>query len=255
MIRLTLSILAVACAAMAQQPQTAPAAYQPIRMKFRVVDLDGRPLEGASVAARLDPESSRLPPDKVLKAKAGADEFTYTTGEQMFPIFSIQQHAGAEGFAEVPFIVYSNRPDQPIDYELLVLYKEPNRNVLFAGDTHRALTSGDDGRAVTLHANVRREVAVSSLVVSIVAWLGITVMGFLLFFRGMYRRWLQNGKSVELSRALCWNGTLFVCLFAMGLIYWWLLPRFLGLWLFVGLLFGIWLAHLLVSVGMRRRTA
>lgn len=252
--RLTLGILALASAAMAQQQQ-APAAYQPIRIKFRVVDLDGRPLEGASVAARLDPESSRLPPDKVLKAKAGADEFTYTLGEQGFPVFSIQQHVGPEGFAEVPFIVYSNRADQPIDYEMLVLYKEPNRNVLFAAETHKALTSGDDGRPLTLHANVRKELAVSSLMIGLVAWLGITVMGFLLFFRGMYRRWLQGGKSIELSRALCWSGTLFICLFAMGLIYWWLLPRILGLWLFVGLLFAIWLAHLLVSVGMQRRAA
>ncbi len=255
MTRLTLGILALACAAMAQTQQTAPAAYQPIRVKFRVVDLDGRPLEGAAVSARLDPESSRLPPDKVLKARAGADEFAYNLGDDRFTVFSTQQHVGPEGFAEVPFIVYSNRADQPIDYELLVQYKEPNRNVLFASDSHKAMTTGDDGRVITLHANVRKEVAVSNLVIGLIAWLGITVMGFLLFFRGMYRRWLQNGKSIELSRALCWSGTLFICLFAMGLIYWWLLPRILGLWLFVGLLFAVWLAHLLVSVGMQRRTA
>jgi len=255
MTRLTLGILAMGCAALAQTQQTAPAAYQPIHMKFRVVDLDGRPLEGAAVSARLDPESSRLPPDKVLKARTGADEFTYAQSDDRFTEFSTKQHVGPEGFSEVPFIVYSNRADQPIDYELLVLYKEPNRNVLFSGETHRSVTSGDDGRQVTLHANVRKEVAVSSLAIGLIAWIGITVMGFLLFFRGMYRRWLEKGKSIELSRALCWSGTLFICLFAMGLIYWWLLPRILGLWLFVGLLFAIWLAHLLVSVGMRRRTA
>jgi hypothetical protein len=243
------------CAALVQAQPAAPAAYQPIRVRFRVVDLDGRPLEGASVAARLDPESSRLPPDKVLKAKAGADEFTYSLGDDRFTVFSTQQHVGPEGFTEVPFIVYSNRADQPIDYELMVQTKEPNRNVLFAADTHKAMTTGDDGRTLTLHANTRREVAVSSLVIGLIAWLGITVMGFLLFFRGMYRRWLQGGRSIDLSRALCWSGTLFICLFAMGLIYWWLLPRILGLWLFVGLLFAVWLAHLLVSVGMQRHTA
>ena len=254
MIRPALGILLLAAAAMAQQ-QAAPAAYQPIRIKFRVLDLDGRPLEGASVAARLDPESSRLPPDKVLKAKAGADEFTYTVGEQMYPIFSSQQHVGPEGFAEVPFVVYSNRADQPIDYDVMVLYKDPNRDVLFASDKHRPETNSDDGRVVTLHTNVRKELAASSLLISLVAWLGITVMGFLLFFRGMYRRWLDGGKSIELSRALCWSGTLFVCLFALALIYWWMLPHILGLWLFVGLLFAVWLAHLLVSVSMQRRAA
>jgi hypothetical protein len=80
-------------------------------------------------------------------------------------------------------------------------------------------------------------------------------MGFLLFFRGMYPRWLANGKSIDLSRALCWSGTLLICLFALGLIYWWLLPRIFGLWIFFALLFVIWLAHLAVSVSARRRTA
>jgi|CZKS01.1.fsa_nt_gi hypothetical protein len=252
--RLTLGILLTACVALAQEPAS-PAAYQPIRIKFRVVDLDGRPLEGASVAARLDPESTRLPPDHVLKAKSGADEFTYTLSEQMFPVFSTQQHVGPEGFCEVPFIVYSNRQDQPIDYEMLVLYKEPNRNVLFSADTHRSVTNTDDGKGFTLHTNVRKQVELSSLIVALIAWFGVTVMGFLLFFRGMYPRWLANGKSIDLSRALCWSGTLLICLFALGLIYWWLLPRIFGLWIFFALLFVIWLAHLAVSVSARRRTA
>lgn len=251
--RLTLGILLAACVVPAQE-HTAPAAYQPIRIRFRVIDLDGRPLEGASVAARLDPESTRLPPDHVLKAKSGADEFSYTVGESMFPVFSTQQHVGTEGFSEVPVVVYSNRPDQPIDYELLVLYKEPNRNVLFSADVHKSMTNSDDGKVFTLHTNVRKQVELSSLLVGLIGWLGVTIMGFLLFFRGMYPRWLANGKSIDLSRALCWSGTLLICLFALGLVYWWLLPRILGLWMFFILLFVIWLAHLAVSVGAQRRT-
>jgi hypothetical protein len=176
-------------------------------------------------------------------------------GQEGCPIFSINQHVSPEGYAEVPFIVYSNRADQPIDYVLLVQYKEPNRNVLFASERHKAMTTGDDNRVMTLHSDVRKEVAVSNLLIALIGWIGITVMGFLLFFRGMYRHWLQNGKSIELSRALCWSGTLFVCLLSLGLLYWYLLPRYLGLWLIVGLLFAIWLAHLLVSVGTSRRAA
>lgn len=252
---LIFGILLVVTVAVAQdQNQNAPAAYQPIRVRFRVLDMDGRPLEGATISARIDPTSTRLPPDKILKAKSGADEFTYTVGEQMFPIFSTQQQVGPEGFCEVPFIVYSNRNDA-IDYDLDGLYKEPNRQILVSIDAHQSFTNGDDNRLIILHTNVRRQLALSSLLVALAAWIGATIMGFLLFFRGMYRYWLARGRSVDQSRALCWSGTLLIWLLSLGLVYWWLLPHIIGLWIFFSLLFVIWLLHLIISVLTQKRVA
>lgn len=236
------------------QDQNAPAAYQPIRVKFRVLDLDGRPLEGATISARLDPASTRMPPDKVLKGKSGADEFTYVPGEQMFPIFSTQQQVGPEGFCEVPFIVYSNRPDA-IDYELSGLYKQPNREVLVSADTHQSFTNGDDNRLIILHTNVHKQLVLSSLLVALAGWIGVTIMGALLFFRAIYPLCLSKGIAVDLGRALCWSGALLICLFSLGLLYWWLLPHIIGLWIFFVLLFAIWLLHLLFSMLAERRAA
>lgn len=252
---LMLGILMTAATALAQEPSPAPpAAYQPIRVTFQVLDLDGRPLEGASIAARLDPASTRLPPDKEIKAKSGAEEFKYMAGEQMFPIFSTQQTTGPDGRCEVPFIVYSNRNDA-IDYDLDGLYKEPNHQVLVSGDAHLSLTNGDDKRSIVVHANVRRQLALSILLGALAAWAGITIMGFLLFFRGMYRYWLSNGKPIDLARSLCWSGTILICMVGLGLVYWWMLPHIVGLWLFFSLLFAIWLLHLIVSMLARNRVA
>ena len=91
-----------------------PAQYQLIRVRYRVVDLDGRPLENASISARLDADSSRKPPDRVIKVKAGEDEFAYTQDDSGFPVFSNAQHVNAEGLAEVPIIVYANRTSPSI---------------------------------------------------------------------------------------------------------------------------------------------
>lgn len=252
--RLLLWILLTVSFAAAQGPN-APAAYQPIRVKFRVLDLDGRPLEGASLAGHLDAESSRLPPDRVLSAKSGADEFSYSLGDPGFTIFSNQQHVGPDGYCEVPFIVYSNRAEQPIDYELMALYNQPNRNVLLAADMHKGLTNADDGRTFILHANVRKQFEISSLLVALACWIGGTIMGFLLFFRGLYRYWLSNDKSVELSRALCISGTLFVCLFTLALVYWWLLPHIIGVWVLFGVCLTIWLLHFVVTMTTKRAIA
>ncbi len=234
------------------QETATPAQYQLIRIKFRVIDLDGRPLENASVSARLDSDSSRKPPDRTLRVKAGEDEYTYSQDDSSYPVFSNQQHVNADGIAEVPFIVYANRTD-PIDYDLSILYKEANRNVVFASDRKRPVTIQDAGMTQTLRANVRRQVPVPEFLLAISAWIGITVMGCLLFFRGVYRRLLEGRKAVELSRALCWSGALFICLFALGLVYWWVLPHIFSVWMFMIFLAVIWLAHLLVTV-MSRRT-
>jgi hypothetical protein len=244
-------VLAVACWGQAQTP---PAAYQPIRVKFRVLDLDGRPLEGATISAHLDTVSTRVPPDKVLKGKSGADEFTYTLGEQMSPIFSTQQQVGTEGFCEVPFIVYSNRSDA-IDYELDGLYKQPNKQVLVSADIHQSFTNGDDNRLIILHANVRREFMISSLLVALAAFLGVTLMGFLLFFRGVYPFLLSRGWSIDASRAVCWAGTSLICLAALMGFYWWLLPHYINVWVVLAFLLAIWILHVLVSMLTHRRVA
>lgn len=257
---LIVGILLLSMAGWAQEtaptpaPISGPAGYQPIRVKFRVLDLDGRPLEGATISARLDPASTRVPPDKVLKAKSGADEFTYVLGEPMYPIFSTQQQVGPEGFCEVAFIVYSNRSDA-IDYELSGLYKQPNREVLVSADTHQSFTNGDDNRLIILHASVRRELLLSSFLIALGAWIGITIMGFLLFFRGIYPFWLNRGWAIDRSRALCWNGVLLVCLGTLAVAYWWLLPHVIGLWLFFSLLLAIWLLHLIISMLSGRQAA
>jgi hypothetical protein len=249
--RLIIGILLAASAAMAQD-QGGPAAYQPIRVKFRVMDLDGRPFEGVTVSARLDSGSTRVPPDKVLKAKSGVDEFTYIVGEQNSPIFSTQQQTGPDGVCEVPFIVYSNRTD-PIDYELGGLYKQPNRDILVRADGHQSFTNGDDNRLIVLHANIRRDITPSIWLMSLACWLGASTMGFLLFYKGFYRYWLSKGKTVEHSRALCTTGTIFVSLLAMGTLYWWLLPHYVSLWLFFGMLFVIWLFFLIISILTQKR--
>ncbi len=231
-----------------------PAQYQLIRVRYRVVDLDGRPLENASISARLDADSSRKPPDRVIKVKAGEDEFAYTQDDSGFPVFSNAQHVNAEGLAEVPIIVYANRTE-PIDYDLSALYKEANRNVLFAADRKHAYSLQDTGAIQNLRANVRRQVPTSEFLIALIAWIGISIMGLLLFFRGVYPRLLDGRRSIDLSRALCWSGALFVCLLALGLVYWWVLPHIFSVWMFLILLAVIWLAHLLMTVIPRRAAA
>ena len=250
---LILGILLAGSAVLAAQES--PAAYQPIRITFRVLDLDDRPLEGASLAARLDSGSSRVPPDRIIKGKSGADEFSYALGQPSYPVFSNQQHTGPEGRCQIPFIVYSNRSNQPIDYEMMALYNEPNRNILFSNDRHQSLTNADDGRVITIHANVRRQLPVSLVLIALVCWIGGTIMGFLLFFRGLYRYWLNKGRPVEFSRALCYSGTLFISLLTLGLVYYEFLPHIVGLWLFFGVLFVIWLLHFIIVMVTKRQVA
>jgi hypothetical protein len=243
---LALAVLTLAQTAAPPAQPAQPAQYQVMRIRFQVLDLDGRPLEGSIVAARLDSASTRMPPDKPLKVKSGDEEFIYGTEEQ-YPIFSTKQTASDDGFAEVPFIVYANRSD-PIDYQLSVAYKGHRKNYLVAQEQARAVSMQDSNATYTLHADVRREVKSTHLIVAIVAWLGVTAMGFLLFMSALYPRWLKAGKPIDLARALCWSGVIFVSLAMLGIVYWWLFPHFINAWVFFGALIAIWLIHLLATV-------
>jgi hypothetical protein len=77
-------------------------------------------------------------------------------------------------------------------------------------------------------------------------------MGALLFFRGVYKSLLAGGRSIDLSRALCWSGVLVISLVALGLAYWLILPKILNLYIFLGFLFAIWFLHMLFIVLPKR---
>jgi len=230
----------------------APAQYQVIKLKYKILSSDGDILPGATLAARLDTGSSRMAPDKNLKAGTGEDEYAYSVDDPGHTIFSSEQTSNADGLLELPVIVYQNRPD-PIDYELIVFYGKERSNRVYPKDQKRAFSSADAGATVTLQVNAVQPLTFPRLLMALLCWLGATVMGALLFFRGVYRSLLASGKSIDLSRALCWSGVLLVSLLSLGLAYWLFLPKLMNLYIFLGFLLAIWFLHLLFAVLPKRR--
>jgi hypothetical protein len=51
---------------------------------------------------------------------------------------------------------------------------------------------------------------------------------------------------------LCYSGTLFISLLTLGLVYYEFLPHIVGLWLFFGVLFVIWLLHFIIVMVTKR---
>jgi hypothetical protein len=228
-----------------------PAQYQVIKVRFKVLSRDGEVLPRASLAARLDSSSARVPPDKTLKAGLGRDEYSYSTDDSTFSVFSSEQISNEEGALEVPFVVYKNRPDS-IDYELACFYQNDRINRLYPHGRKRAISYSDAGSLVTLTVDALPPLTLPRLLLVIAAWLGATIMGALLFFRGVYRSLLAQGRPIDLSRALCWSGLLFVSLTAMALLYWLSLPKILNLYVFIAFLLVIWLLHLVFTVLPKR---
>jgi hypothetical protein len=245
------SVLSMACLLVPVADGQQPAQYQLIRVRYRLLDRNGRPLPKASLLARLDPTSSRLPPDRTLRTQAGSEEFTYSQDDADFIIFSNQQYADDAGIAELPVIVYANRPD-PIDYELNSLYGSERMNRVASGDRRAAFTASDAGNTRELRLDAVGRVPTMNYLMAAGLWLGATIMGGLLFFRGVYRSLLSGGRSIELSRALCWSGSLLITLIAMALAYWFFLPHILNLYVVLGFLFVIWFLHLLFTVVPKR---
>ena len=228
-----------------------PTQYQVIKVRFKLLSRDGEPLSGASLASRLDSSSSRLPPEKSIKAGAGKEEYSYSTDDSTYSIFSNEQIANEDGLLEVPFVVYRNRPD-PIDYELSCFYDKDRINRLFTNNRKRSISSSDSGTLVTLTVDAVPPVTFPRLLLVIFAWVGATIMGALLFFRGVYKSLLSKGKPIDLSRALCWSGVLLVSLIAAALLYWLLLPKVVNLYIFIGFLFVVWVLHLVFTVLPKR---
>lgn len=223
-----------------------PAQYQLIHVRFRLIDKNGDVLEKVNLGARLDAKSSRPPANKILKV----GDIEYSLDEQRYIFFS-QQLSDAHGMVEVPFIVYENRTD-PIDYEINASYGTDKGNKVTDHDQRQAFTSEDNGKARTVRLDVIAERPALNYVIGFVAWLFATAMGALLFFRAIYQSLLASGKPIDLSRALCWSGALLVSLTALGLVYWFLLPQILNLYVFFGFLFIIWFLHLLFTVMPKR---
>ena len=246
------SAFSVACLLVpAVDAQQQPAQYQLIRVRYRLLDRNGRPLPKASLLARLDSSSTRLPPDRTLRTQAGNEEFTYSLDDSDFIIFSNQQYADDAGIVDLPVIVYSNRPD-PIDYELNSLYGSERANRLQPGNRRAAFTASDAGSTRELRLDAVGGVPSLNYILAAGLWLGATIMGGLLFFRGVYRSLLSSGRSIERSRALCWSGSLLIALIALGLVYWLFLPHVLNLYVVIGFLFVIWFLHLLFTVIPKR---
>jgi hypothetical protein len=228
-----------------------PAQYQVIRVNFRVTDRNGKPLPNASLLARLDPSSGRPAPDRVLKARLGGEEYIYSIDEPDYVIFSNQQYADQDGIVSLPVIVYANRPD-PIDYELNGMYGQERANRVPPNSRKRSFSAADIGATMPLAFDVVGDVPASNYLVALGIWIAAAVMGSLLFFRGVYRYLLASGRSIEISQALCWSGSLFVAVAALGLLYWLLLPHVVNVYIVLGFLLAVWLAHLLFTVLPRR---
>jgi hypothetical protein len=175
----------------------------------------------------------------------------YAQDDQRGTIFSNQQVVDAQGVCTVPFIVYSNR-SAPVEYELNVQYDQAGTNVIARRDAKQSFTGSSNNSVLTIHTSVRRKVAASLALFGAIALVCVTIIGALLFFRGVYPRLIDGGRGIDLGRALCWSGVLFIFLLALGVLYWWLLPYVLGMWVFLALLFIIWLVHFLVTVLPRR---
>ncbi|MCW5976552.1 MAG: hypothetical protein KIT09_00670 [Bryobacteraceae bacterium] len=228
-----------------------PAQYQLIRVKYRLLDRNGRPLTRASISARLDSGSSRAPSDRTLRTLAGSEEFVYSLDDPGFIIFSNQQYADEAGMTELPVIVYANR-SEPIDYELSSLYGVERTNRVAARDRKAAFTLSDAGSTRELRLDAVGGVPSMNYLIAAGLWLGATIMGGLLFFRGVYRSLLAGGRSIELSRALCWSGFMLITLVALGLAYWLFLPHIVNLYVLTVFLFAIWFLHLLFTVLPKR---
>jgi hypothetical protein len=239
--------LSITATALSQEP----AQYQVIKVKFKVLDREGGILPGVALSARLDAGSNRLPPDKLLKVGASKDEYIYSVDDATYSLFSNEQTSNADGILEVPFIVFQNRPDQ-IDYELNAYYGKERTNRIFPKDRKRAFSATDDGAFLSLQIDALPPFTMPRILVAIACWLGATLMGALLFFRGVYKSLLSAGKSIDLSRALCWSGVLLISLIALGCAYWLFLPKIINLYYFFIFLFVIWLLHMLFTVFPKR---
>lgn len=228
-----------------------PTQYQVIKVRFQILSRGGEPLPKATLAARLDSSSSRKPSDKTIGAGQEQGEYAYSADNPEYTIFSSEQISGEDGLLEVPFVVYKDKPD-PIDYELSCLYGKERSNRLLVKNQKQAISSADGGTLITLTIDALAPLPVSRLLIVILVWVGASIMGALLFFRGVYRALLSEGKPIDLSRALCWSGVLLISLTAMALLYWLLLPKVVNLYIFMAFLFAVWLLHLIFTVLPKR---
>jgi hypothetical protein len=246
-LRMVLLFAAWACVLGQAPPQTSrpPAEYQIARLKFRIVDLDGRSLDGATVFVRMDASSTRLPPDRQIRATAGGDEIAYDAGDRNFRLHKGDQTTNSQGLCEVPFIVYANRTD-PIDYELSVAYGNSQANQLSDREAKLPVYPQDDGKTIWLHARVHRILKWPQYLAAAGILVASLAVGWILFFQLWYPVMLHS-QSIPRARALVWLSTLLLLLAAFAFDYWMYLPLVVApLQLFV-FLFALWLVGFLVA--------
>ena len=242
------TLVVVAAALVAPAVAQEPPQYQVIHVPYRILDRAGRPLAHAQLAAKLDPSDAQQLPERTLRARVGGDEYLYSLDDERYTIFSELQTSKSDGLVDLPVIVYANRPDDYIAYQLNCLYGATRTNQVYPDRRKVWYKAADAGKQRTLYLDVVGEVPVTNWLIGTVAWLGATLMGALLFFRGVYPRMLAGGHSIDHSRALCWSGALFVSLAALALFYWLFLPQVINLYLFLGFLLVVWFVHMLVTV-------